>query len=148
MNLPPHDDMKTKKSKTGRTLVFDSLRHSYVTLTPEELVRQFFINFLVKYKGYPSALMGNEVELRVGEKRIRCDSVLYDREKQPRMIIEYKAPDVEITEKVLHQILSYNTQLNVQYLIMSNGTQHVCMKLDTQSHQWVFLNEIPDYSQL
>ena len=94
-------------------MVLDILRRRYVRLTPEEMVRQCFINFLVEYKGYPTALIGNEVQLSIGEKKLRCDSVLYDRDMQPRMIMEYKAPDIEITEKVLHQILSYNTQLNV-----------------------------------
>lgn len=148
MNLPPYENIKTKKSKTGRTLVFDFIRHRYVTFTPEEMVRQFFLNFLVTYKGYPAALLGNEVELHIGEKKVRCDSVLYGKDMLPRMIIEYKAPDIEITEKVLNQILAYNTQLNVQYLIMSNGTQHVAMKFDRQRNKWLFLPEIPNYQQL
>jgi hypothetical protein len=92
--------------------------------------------------------MGNEVQLSVGEKKLRCDSVLYDRDMLPRMIIEYKAPDIEITEKVLHQILSYNTQLNVRYLIMSNGTQHVCLRYNDDSGRWEFMPEIPNYADL
>ena len=126
----------------------DILRRRYVRLTPEEMVRQCFINYLIEYKGYPAALMGNEVQLSVGEKKLRCDSVLYDRDMQPRMIIEYKAPDIEITEKVLHQILSYNTQLNVKYLIMSNGTQHVCLRYNDDSGRWEFMPEIPNYADL
>ena len=129
-------------------MVLDILRRRYVRLTPEEMVRQCFINYLIEYKGYPAALMGNEVQLSVGEKKLRCDSVLYDRDMQPRMIIEYKAPDIEITEKVLHQILSYNTQLNVKYLIMSNGTQHVCLRYNDDSGRWEFMPEIPNYADL
>ena len=128
--------------------MLDILRRRYVRLTPEEMVRQCFINYLIEYKGYPAALMGNEVQLSVGEKKLRCDSVLYDRDMQPRMIIEYKAPDIEITEKVLHQILSYNTQLNVRYLIMSNGTQHVCLRYNDDSGRWEFMPEIPNYADL
>ena len=128
--------------------MLDILRRRYVRLTPEEMVRQCFINYLIEYKGYPAALMGNEVQLSVGEKKLRCDSVLYDRDMQPRMIIEYKAPDIEITEKVLHQILSYNTQLNVKYLIMSNGTQHVCLRYNDDSGRWEFMPEIPNYADL
>ena len=128
--------------------MLDILRRRYVRLTPEEMVRQCFINYLIEYKSYPAALMGNEVQLSVGEKKLRCDSVLYDRDMQPRMIIEYKAPDIEITEKVLHQILSYNTQLNVKYLIMSNGTQHVCLRYNDDSGRWEFMPEIPNYADL
>lgn len=148
MNLPPYDKMKVRQSPTGKTTVYDVLRKRYVKLTPEEMVRQFFINYLVKYRGYPANLMANEVELTVGEKHLRCDSILYGLDMNPRMIIEYKAPNVAITEKVLHQILSYNTLLHVPYLIMSNGSQHVCMKHDAESGQWVFLQEIPMYECL
>jgi hypothetical protein len=136
------------RQENCKTLVLDILRRRYVRLTPEEMVRQCFINYLIEYKGYPAALMGNEVQLSVGEKKLRCDSVLYDRNMQPRMIIEYKAPDIEITEKVLHQILSYNTQLNVKYLIMSNGTQHVCLRYNDDSGRWEFMPEIPNYVDL
>lgn len=148
MNLPPYDKMKIRQSETGRTLVYDCLRRRYVTLTPEEMVRQIFVNYLVEYRGYPKSLMANEVELRVGEKRMRCDSILYDMEMRPRMIIEFKAPDIPITEKVVNQIIAYNTQLNVDYLMMSNGTQHLCMHYDSEASRWHVLSQIPEYDQL
>ena len=134
MNLPPYDKMKIRQ-ENGKTMVLDILRRKYVRLTPEEMVRQCFVNFLVEYKGYPTALIGNEVQLIVGEKKLRCDSVLYDRDMQPRMIMEYKAP-------------SYNTQLNVKYLMMSNGTQHVCLRYNDESGRWEFMPEIPNYKDL
>ena len=105
MNLPPYDKMKVRQDKNGNIQVFDMLRRRYIRLTPEEMVRQCFVNYLVNYRGYPQALMGNEVQLTVGEKKLRCDSVLYDMEGKPKMIIEYKSPEVSITEKVLHQVL-------------------------------------------
>lgn len=148
MNLPPYDKIKVRQSAAGTTSVFDVLRRRYVKLTPEEMVRQFFINYLVEYRGYPASLMANEVELRVGEKHLRCDSILYGLDMNPRMIIEYKAPHIAITEKVLHQVMSYDMLLQVQYIIMSNGTQHVCMKHDETSGQWMMLQEIPLYEQL
>lgn len=148
MNLPPYDKMKVRLSSTGRTLVLDCLRRRYITLTPEEMVRQFFINYLVEYMGYPKALMANEVELRVGEKRMRCDSILYDTDMQPRMIIEYKAPDIQMTDKVVNQIVAYNTQLNVPYLMMTNGTQHLCLHFDEDTMRWQVMPEIPSYENL
>lgn len=148
MNLPPYDKMKVRMSKTDRPLVFDVLRRRYVTLTPEEMVRQFFINYLAEYMGYPKSLMANEVELKVGEKKMRCDSILYDLEMNPRMIIEYKAPDIPITDKVVNQIVAYNTQLNVSYLMMSNGEQHVCLRYDESSARWRMLGTIPRYEEL
>lgn len=146
MNLPPYDKMKVRQDKNGNIQVFDTLRRRYVRLTPEEMVRQCFVNYLVNYRGYPQALMGNEVQLTVGEKKLRCDSVLYDMEGQPRMIMEYKSPEVSITEKVLHQALSYNAILHVDYIIMSNGTQHICLKHNDSTGFWDCLAEIPEYS--
>lgn len=148
MNLPPYDKMKVRMSKSEKPLVFDILRRRYITLTPEEMVRQFFINYLIEYRGYPASLLANEVEMKVGEKKLRCDSILYDLEMRPRMILEYKAPDIPLTEKVLNQVIAYNTQLNVPYLMMSNGTQHICLRYDEEVSRWKILEEIPRYEDL
>ena len=89
LNLPPYPIKITEKG--AKRYIFDFLRRKYVALTPEEWVRQHFVHFLVEQKGYPKGLLANEVELKVGEKRLRCDTLLYTTEVQPRMIIEYKA---------------------------------------------------------
>lgn len=140
--------MKVRQSKSGRMLVLDILRRRYVTLTPEEMVRQFFINYLIEYKGYPSSLLANEVEMKIGDKKVRCDSLLYDSALQPRMIIEYKAPDIQMTDKVVNQIVAYNTQLHVPYLMMTNGTQHLCLHFDEDTMRWKVMQEIPSYDIL
>lgn len=147
LNLPPYTSMRLQQDDSGRTQVFDILRQKYVILTPEEWVRQHFINYLITCKGYPKALLANEVELKVGEKRMRCDSVLFGTDKLPRMIIEYKAPDVQITESVFNQIMAYNTILGVETLVMSNGLQHVIMHLDRDQDKWTFLPEMPVWEQ-
>lgn len=129
-------------------MVLDILRRRYVTLTPEEWVRQHFVNYLVNHLGYPASLMANEMELRVGDKRMRCDSVLFSTDKRPVMIMEYKAPEITITENVFRQILAYNTLLGVEYLAMSNGIQHIIMHLDNTLGKWVYLPEVPRYQEL
>lgn len=78
-------------------------------------MRQHFVHFLVEHKGYPPSLMANEVELRVGDKRLRCDSVLYNGAAQPVMLIEYKAPTVPLSQKVFDQITVYNMLMHVDY---------------------------------
>lgn len=128
--------------------IFDFLRRRYVKLTPEEWVRQHFVHWLTEHKGYPKGLLGNEIELRVGDKRLRCDSILYDANAQPRMIIEYKAPTVNLSEKVFDQIVTYNLLLNVDYMIISNGLQHYCCRMDNEHNSYVFLPDIPDYKSL
>ena len=110
--------------------IFDFLRRRYVKLTPEEWVRQHFVHWLVEQKGYPKGLLGNEIELRVAYKNLRCDSVLYDQQTRPRMIIEYKSPTIHLSQKVFDQISAYNLLLHVDYLVISNGMEHYCCRMN------------------
>lgn len=128
--------------------IFDFLRRRYVALTPEEWVRQHFTHWLVEHKGYPKGLLGNEIELKVGDKRLRCDSILYDKSAQPQMILEYKAPTIQIQQKVFNQISAYNLLLHVDYLLVSNGLEHYCCRMDYEHHRYTFLQEIPAYGEL
>ncbi len=146
LNLPSYD--ARIREFNGQRQIFDMLRRRYVALTPEEWVRQHFVHYLTDVKHYPKGLLCNEIELRLGEKKLRCDTVLYDQELQPRMIIEYKAPGISITQRVFNQITAYNMLLRVDYLIVSNGLQHYCCHLDRSLGQYVFLQEIPDYETL
>ncbi len=146
LNLPPFDIRLREVG--GRRQVLDVLRRRYVALTPEEWVRQHFVHFLIGQKGYPKGLLANEVELRVGEKRLRCDTLLYNRAMQPQMIVEYKAPDIGITQRVFDQISAYNLLLHVDYLVVSNGRQHYCCRMDYERHGYTFLSEIPDYAEI
>ena len=146
LNLPPFE-IKLRGTK-AQPQIFDILRKKYIALTPEEWVRQHFVRFLVEHKGYPAALMANEIQLKVGEKTLRADSVLYSRELKPRMIIEYKAPHIPITQKVFDQISIYNMLLHVDYLVVSNGLQHYICKMDYNDKKYLFLEDIPDYEEL
>lgn len=147
LNLPSFEIKIAEKN--GRASVFDFLRRRYVSLTPEEWVRQHFTHFLVSCKGYPAALLANEVSLNVGGVVRRCDSVLYHRDGgRPRVIIEYKAPHVPITQSVFTQIASYNSVLRADYLIVSNGLAHYCCLMDYSNNCVVHLQDIPNYSDL
>ena len=146
LNLPPFDLRLCDNG--GRRQVFDVLRRRYVALTPEEWVRQHFVHFLIEHKDYPKGLLANEVELRVGEKRLRCDTLLYNRVMQPQMIVEYKAPDVAITQRVFDQITVYNLLLHVDYLVVSNGRQHYCCRMDYEQQSYTFLHDIPEWSMV
>ena len=146
LNLPQYEIKIGVKD--GKRTIFDFLRRKYVTLTPEEWVRQHFTHYLIAHKGYPKGLMGNEVELHVGEKRLRCDTILYNKQNQPQMIIEYKAPTIQIQQKTFDQISVYNLLLHVDYLIVSNGLEHYCCKMDYDNQKYLFLQDIPDYENL
>lgn len=146
LNLPKADIKIICKEEKHQ--VFDVIRRRYVALTPEEWVRQHFVHFLLNYKGYPQTLMANEVQIKLNKLSRRCDTVLYNRDLTARMIIEYKAPHVEITQAVFDQICRYNFVLKVDYLIVSNGMQHYCCKMDYVNNRYTFLKDVPLYSEL
>jgi len=146
LNLPTYN---ANLKKIGDAVkIFDVLRRKFVALTPEEWVRQNFIHYLLEHKGYSPTLMANEVAVTLNGMTKRCDSVLYDQQLHPKMIIEYKAPTVEITQKVFNQICRYNMVLQVEYLIVSNGMKHYCCRLDYEKKQYAFLEDIPLYGEL
>ncbi len=146
LNLPPYPIKITERGE--KRLIFDFLRRKYVALTPEEWVRQHFVHYLVEVKKYPKSLLANEVELKVGDKKLRCDTLLYTQALQPRMIIEYKAPTIPLQQKTFDQISAYNLLLKVDYLVVSNGLQHYCCKMDYEQQRYVFLEQLPDYELL
>lgn len=146
LNLPPY---ATKVAvRDGKNTIWDIIRRKYVALTPEEWVRQHFVHFLVEHKGYPASLLANEVALTLNGTSRRCDTVLYDRTLSPRMIIEYKAPHIPITQKVFDQICRYNLVFRVDYLIVSNGFSHYCCRMDYARQSYQFLTDVPGYSEL
>lgn len=146
LNLPRYD--AKIDCANGRKQIFDGLRRCYVALTPEEWVRQHFVNMLITQKGYPATLTANEVAIQLNGMNRRCDTVVYDKQLKPRVIIEYKAPTVKIDAKVFAQIARYNLVLRVDYLIVSNGLQHFCCKMDYEKNSYTFLTDIPAYSDI
>lgn len=145
LNLPPFDARIAWKG--NRRQVFDMLRQRYVSLTPEEWVRQHFVHYLICYLGYPKGLLANEFTIRLNGTSKRCDTVLFDTHMQPRVIVEYKAPSVKVTPKVFQQISRYNMALHVDYLMVSNGLEHFCCQMDYAAMSYAFLPEIPSYAE-
>lgn len=146
LNLPPYN--ANIKSDNGRNLIFDVLRGKYVALTPEEWVRQNFVQYLINYKNYSRSLMNNEIPLKLNGTSKRCDTVVFSNTAVPKMIIEYKAPEIKITQKVFNQITRYNMVLKVDYLVVSNGLNHYCCKMDYENQGYIFLEDVPDFSVL
>jgi len=146
LNLPSFD-IKIKEDGSKKS-IFDVIRRKYVALTPEEWVRQHFVHYLMEHLGYPKELLANEVEISLNGTSKRCDTVLYNRDLTARMIVEYKAPDIQITQQVFNQIMRYNMVLHVDYLVVSNGINHYCCKMDYTNNSYAFLKEIPHYDSL
>ena len=143
LNLP-NADLKIKLVE-GTTQVFDAVRKKYLILTPEEWVRQHFIYFLNVEKNYPLGLMGVEKLVKYNDMRTRADIVLYTTQGIPNMIVECKAPKVKITQHTFNQIAKYNSQLKVQYLVVTNGMKHYCCEMKYDTNKIKFLEEIPEF---
>lgn len=146
LNLPAYQYRIT--TKENKNYIFDVCRKKYVSLTPEEWVRQHFVNFLIHYKSFPAGRIGNEISLMLNGMPKRSDTVVYDKTGSPFVIIEYKAPSIKITQQVFDQIVRYNMVLKVQYLIVSNGITHYCCSINYKTNSYSFLKEIPDFSLL
>lgn len=129
--------------------ILDVLRQKFVALTPEEWVRQHFVHFLIEQKGYSPTLMANEVAVTLNGMSRRCDTVVYQQEgMKPLMIVEYKRPDVEITQRVFEQISRYNMVLEVEWLVVSNGLKHYCCHVDIKNGGYAFMKDIPSYGEI
>ena len=141
--------MQCKICDDGVRRVYDALRRKFVALTPEEWVRQHFVAYMTGELGYPAALMGNEVGITLNGTSRRCDTVLFSRNGLvPLMIVEYKAPHIEITQRVFDQIVRYNMVLHARWLVVSNGMRHFCCEIDYEKRGVRFLPNVPRYAEL
>ena len=133
------------KSKENKYSIFDIVRKKYVHLTKEEWVRQHVIHFLVYYKHYPVSLMAIEKKLTVYGLTKRTDILVYDQHGIPYLIVECKAPDVNINQEVFDQIARYNLELNAQFLMVTNGMDNFYCKMNHVDKIYRFLESIPNY---
>ena len=136
------------REEDGTIKTFDPLRDKYVTLTPEEFVRQHFTAWLRDAKHYPASLMANEIGIDVNGTRKRCDTVIFGKDGKPVVIVEYKAPDVAVNQAVFDQIVRYNLALHADYLVVSNGIHHYCCVIDYNSGTDHFIPAIADSTSL
>lgn len=139
----PAFEYKVKK-QNGAALIYDVVRKKYVALTPEEWVRQHIIHFLIEHKSYPASLVAVEKEIDLYGLRRRFDLVCYDRQGAPYLIVECKAPSVELSQKVFDQVFGYNLIMAARYIAISNGIKHYCGSVDSDRN-FSFLDEIPSF---
>ncbi|MDA3815870.1 MAG: type I restriction enzyme HsdR N-terminal domain-containing protein [Prolixibacteraceae bacterium] len=143
----PDAELRFKEIR-GKIHVLDVSRKKYVVLTPEEWVRQRCLHYLRDYKKYPGSLLSVEKGIKVNNREFRYDLVAYNKTANPVLLVECKAPDVEIDQKVFDQIAVYNFELKVPYLLVTNGIDHYCCRVDFMSRQYSFLREVPDYKEV
>lgn len=145
LNLPAYTfRIRTEDRKR---LIFDSIRKKYVVLSPEEWVRQNFIQYLIQEKKYRESLMAVEKQIMVNGKQRRFDLLIYAKDGQPLLIAEFKAPNVKITQDAFDQVVRYNMALRVKRVVVSNGLQHFACDINYSSNSYSFLPEIPGYTE-
>ena len=146
LNLPQYSFKISGKENSE--MIFDPLRRKYVKFTPEEWVRQNFVQYLIQEGKYPSGLIGIEVMFSLNKLKRRVDILVHNRAGEPVMIVECKAPDIRIDDKVFDQIVCYNMGLKVPYIIVTNGIDHYACKIYFQENRYEFLLVIPLYEDL
>lgn len=149
LNFPTYNFKVQNTSPDGQSLkIFDIVRKKYVQLTPEEWVRQHLIHFLVNERKFPLSLLSVEKKIVVNGLLKRTDVVAYGSDLNPVLLIECKAPEIEINQKVFDQAARYNRVLNLSYYVLSNGLETICCRIDHSTTSYHFLEEIPEYSDL
>lgn len=146
LNLPVFD-VKTR-TMNGQKQIFDTIRKKFVALTPEEWVRQHFINYLVVSKGYPAGLISVEMAVQITNMQQRADIVVYNRQAHPIMVVECKAPSVPLTNATYTQAARYNLVLKAPLLVVTNGITHFCSKIDLKGKVFSPLKDVPSFVEV
>ena len=146
LNLPQYSFKITGDEKSE--MIFDPIRKKYVKLTEEEWVRQNFLQYLIRVGKYSPGLIGVEVAFPFNRMKRRIDILIHDRNGNPVMIVECKSPDIAIDDKVFDQIVNYNMEFKVPYIVVTNGLVHYNCKVNHEEKSWEFLNVIPLYEDL
>jgi hypothetical protein len=146
LNLPEYSFRIT--GKEGQEMILDPIRKKLVKLTPEEWVRQNFVQYLIVEGKYPAGLIGIEVMSKYNNLKKRVDILIHDRTGKPVMIVECKSPDIKIDDKVFDQIVCYNMGFKVPYILVTNGLDHYACRIDFEANKYEFLLVIPLYEDL
>lgn len=140
----PATKFRVKNTEKGR-LIFDPIRKKFVSLTPEEWVRQHVVFWLLSRKRIPSSLVNIEKQLDVAGTIKRYDILVFNKDGSIHTIVECKAPKIKLDQTVFDQIARYNLALNAQYLMITNGLEHYYCTMDYELKRYDFIPEIPDY---
>jgi len=146
LNFPQYDFSFKEENK--KTKIFDEIRRKFLVLTPEEWVRQHLVKFLIQEKSFPKNLIAIEKGLSLNGLKKRTDILVYSKDGVPILMVECKAPGIEITQSVFDQIGRYNITFKLPYLIVSNGLEHFCAHVNHSEKNFTFLKDIPDYENL
>ena len=134
------------KNSENKVSIFDCIRKKFVILQPEEWVRQHCVLYLMEVKKYPISLINVEKELTINDLKKRYDIVIFNPNGSIHLIVECKAPKININQTTFDQIARYNTALNATYLMVTNGINHYYCQMDFENERYQFLKDIPEYN--
>lgn len=147
LNLPSINP-RIRIDVAGKEQIFDPLRKRFVALTPEEWVRQHMIGYLLDHLQFPASLVAVEVPLKYNRLKKRADLVVYRKDGKPGLIVECKAPAVQLSREVLEQAAMYNMPFGVAYIILTNGLQHHILFINRAEGKVEFLEHFPQFDEL
>ncbi len=145
LNLLSYQDQLQFSQQENKTFLYDPIRKKNLVLTPEEMVRQSFIQYLILEKNYNVNRINVEKQLLVNGLKKRFDIIVYDMNMKPFLLVECKAPKVAVAQATFDQVAQYNLVLKVDYLVVSNGIQSYCTKMDYENQTFQFQNHIPNF---
>ena len=134
------------KNSENKVSIFDEIRKKFILLTPEEWVRQHVVQFLLQDKKYPKSYINVEKLIKINDLSKRYDVVVFQPNGEIFLLIECKAPEVPISQQTFDQIARYNLVLKAKYLMVTNGLNHYFCQMDFENEKYVFLKELPKYS--
>ena len=143
LNFPKYDFRF--KSNENKPLIFDEIRKKFVVLTPEEWVRQHVVKYLLSEKNYPKSHINVEKQLVLNGTIKRYDVVVFNSDGSIHLLVECKAPKINITQQTFDQIARYNFILDATLLMVSNGLEHYFCKVDVENERYSFLEDVPQY---
>ena len=134
------------KNSENKVSIFDEIRKKFILLTPEEWVRQHVVQFLLQDKKYPKSYINVEKLIKINDLSKRYDGVVFQPNGDIFLLIECKASEVPISQQTFDQIARYNLVLKAKYLMVTNGLNHYFCQMDFENEKYVFLKELPEYS--
>ncbi|MBK6275680.1 MAG: type I restriction enzyme HsdR N-terminal domain-containing protein [Saprospirales bacterium] len=126
--------------------IFCLIRRKWILFTPEEKVRQFTLQLLINEYHFPQKYISVEKTITVNELSKRYDIVVFNQQLQPKILIECKEETIELNEKTLRQIATYNLKLSVPFLVVTNGIQSFYFKIENETSSQIFV--LPKFEDL
>ncbi len=135
------------RSEAGKKQIWDSIRKMWLVATPEELVRQLLIRYLIRERNYPANLIQQERKLMVNKNVRRFDLLAANSLGEPMLLAECKSPEIKLSPATVRQISAYNWALDVPFLLITNGKTTYCLRLKEEGREWISLARIPDFEE-